>query len=186
MTIDDFIAAVDGAADQGLPPAAASLFGPSKEPPPSQAQVEAFELEIGASLPDDYRRFLLRCNGGNVDWYQFEGLNPEGRSWTAVVSHVGGLREEPDLSLRFARGCYQGHELQIPRTLLWIMGDPGGNAICIGLTGEYRGRVYFWIHDEQPDPQEWDGEVETASNVILLANSFTDFVAGIAPRDSSD
>jgi hypothetical protein len=46
--------------------------------------------------------------------------------------------------------------------------------------------VYFWIHDEQPDPQEWDGEVETAGNVILLANSFTDFVAGIIPRDSGD
>ena len=184
MTIDDFIAAVEAGADKALPPAAVSLLGPSKVPPPSPSQVEAFEAEIGTTLPDDYRRFLLRTNGGNVDWYQFEGLTPEGKSWTAVVSHVGGLREEPDLSLRFARGCYQGRELQIPRALLWIMGDPGGNAICIGLTGKYRGRVYFWIHDEQPDPQEWDGEVETAGNVILLANSFTDFVAGIVPRDS--
>jgi hypothetical protein len=142
--------------------------------------------EIGTTLPDDYRRFLLRCNGGKIDWYQFEGPIPQGESWTAIVSHVGGLREEPDLSLRFARGCYQGRDLQIPRAMLWIMSDPGGNAICLGLTGKYRGRVYFWIHDEQPDPQEWDGEVETASNIILLANSLTDFVAGIVPRDSGD
>ena len=186
MTIDDFIAAVDAAADQALPPTAVSLLGPSKVLPPSQGQVEAFEAEIGTTLPDEYRRFLLRCNGGKVDWYRFEGLTPEGKSWTAVLSDVGGLREEPELSLRFARSCYQGHQLQISRTLLWIMGDPGGNAICLGLTGKYRGRVCFWIHDEQPDPQEWDGEVETASNVILLANSFTDFVAGIVPRDSGD
>ena len=186
MTIDDFIASVGAAADQSLSPAAVSLLGPSKVQPPSQGQVEAFEAEIGTTLPDDYRRFLLRCNGGKVDWYQFEGPTPEGRSWTAILSHVGGLREEPDLSLRCARSCYQGHQLQIPRTLLWIMGDPGGNAICIGLTGKYRGRVYFWIHDEQPDPQEWDGEVETAGNVILLANSFAEFVAGIAPRDTGD
>jgi hypothetical protein len=58
-------------------------------------------------------------------------------------------------------------------------GRPGGNAICLGLTGDYRCRVFFWVHDEQPDPEEWDGEVETAGNVRLLANSFTDFVAGI-------
>jgi hypothetical protein len=186
MMIDDFIAAVHEAADRSLPPAAVSLLGPSKVLPASPSQVEAFEAEIGTTLSDDYRRFLLRCNGGKVDWYQFEGLTPEGQSWTTIVSHVGGLREEPDLSLRFARSCYQDRAFQIPRALLWIMGDPGGNAICLGLTGKYCGRVYFWIHDEQPDPHEWDGEVETAGNVILLANSFTDFVAGIAPRDSGD
>jgi hypothetical protein len=186
MTIDDFIAAVEASADQALPPAVVSLLGPSKGLPPSQGQVEAFEAEIGTTLPDEYRWFLLRCNGGKVDWYRFERLTPEGKSWTAVLSDVGGLRKEPHLSLRFAHHCYQGHQIQIPRTLLWIMGGPGGNAVCIGLTGKYRGRVYFWIHDEQPDPQEWDGEVETAGNVILLANSFTDFVSGIIPRDSGD
>jgi hypothetical protein len=42
--------------------------------------------------------------------------------------------------------------------------------------------VYFWVHDEQPDPDEWDGKVETADNVRLLAHSFTDFIAGIGPR----
>jgi hypothetical protein len=123
MTIDDFIAAVEASADQALPPTAVSLLGPSKVLPPSQGQVEAFEAEIGTTLPDEYRRFLLRCNGGKVDWYRFEGLTPEGKSWTAVISDVGGLREEPELSLRFTRSCYQGHQLQIPRTLLWIMGD---------------------------------------------------------------
>src|SRR6516225_8537519 len=114
MTIDDFIAALDAAADQALPPAAVSLCGPSKVLPPSPGQVEEFEAEIGTTLPDDYRRFLLRCNGGKVDWYRFEGLTPEGKSWIAVISDVGGLGEEPDLSLRFARSCYQGSQLQIP------------------------------------------------------------------------
>src|SRR5262245_12124285 len=162
MTIDDLITAIEATADQALPPAALRLLGPSKVPPPSQDEIEAFEAEIGTTLPDDYRQFLARTNGGYLDWYRLDRPTPEGRSWTAVVSEVGGLREESDLSLRSARSCYQGSELQIPRALLWIMGDPGGNGICIGLTGSYRGRVYFWIHDEQPDPHEWDGEIETA------------------------
>ena len=186
MTIDELITAVDEAASQALPAAARRLFGPSEMPPPALGEVEAFEVEIGTILPDDYRQFLLRCNGGRLDWYRFNGPTPEGGTWPAVISHVGGLREESDLSLRAANRCYQGGELQIPRPLLWIMGDPGGNAICLGLTGRYRGRVYFWIHDEQPAPEEWDGEVETAGNVILLADSFTDFVAGMEPEDRGE
>ena len=66
------------------------------------------------------------------------------------------------------------------------MDDPGGNGICIGLAGAQRGKVYFWIHDELPDPEEWDGAVETASNVILLTESFADFIAGIGPREAGD
>jgi hypothetical protein len=186
MTIDDLIAALDEATNRALPAAARRLLGPSETPPPSLGEVEAFEAEIGATLPDDYRQFLLRCNGGRLDWHWFHGPTPEGRRWTAVIDSVGGLREEPDLSLRDARRCYQGGEPQIPRPLLWIMGDPGGNGICLGLSGRYRGRVYFWIHDEQPDPEEWDGGVESAGNVILLADSFTDFVAGMDPSEPGD
>ena len=186
MTIDDLIAALDEAADRALPAAARRLFGPSRVLAPSPAEVEAFEAEIGMTLPDDYRQFLLRSRGGRLDWYRFDGTTPDGRTWPAVISDVGGLREEPGLSLRAARRCYQGSEPKIPRPLLRIMGDPGGNGICLGLTGRHRGRVYFWIHDEQPAPEEWDGEVETAGNVVLLADSFTDFVAGLSPKASGE
>jgi hypothetical protein len=184
MTLEELIHALADEADRALPAEARRLFGPNQVPPPSPTEIAGFETEIGTTLPDDYRQFLLRCNGGRLDWFRFEGMTPEGRSWPAVISEVGGLREEPDLSLREARRSYQSRELQIPRALLWIMGDPGGNGICLGLTGKYRGKIYFWTHDEQPAPEEWDGEVETAGNIVLLADSFTDFVAGVAPKDS--
>jgi hypothetical protein len=183
VTIDELIAALDASADRDLPPAAVRLFGPSKVPPPSGDEIEAFEAEIGTRLPEDYRQFLSRSNGGRLDWYQFEGTTPEGGPRTAVVSRVCGLRDEPDLSLRSARGCYQGSELRIPHALLWTMEDPGGNGVCIGLTGKHRGRVYFWVHDEGPDPDAWDGQVETAGNIWPLADTFTEFVAGLRPRD---
>ena len=186
MTIDGLITALDEAADRALPAAARRLLGPSRVPPHSPAEVEAFEAEIGTTLPDEYRQFLLRSNGGRLDRCPFDGPTPDGKTWPVVISDVGGLREEADLSLRAARRCYQGSELQIPRPLLWIMGDPGGNGICLGLSGPYRGRVYFWVHDEQPAPEEWDGEVETAGNVVLLADSFTDFVAGVGPQDHGE
>jgi hypothetical protein len=158
-----------------------------KSPPAPQAELEAFEAELGARLPDEYRQFLVRTNGGVVrGWYRFKGPTPSGTTRFAFLHHVCGFREEPHFSLRFNRNCCLSGDSLFPRALLWIMDDPGGNGICIGLTGPYRGRVYFWIHDEQPDPDEWNGEVETASNVILLADSFSAFVAGIGPREESD
>ena len=174
MTIDELIDAMDAEAAQALPPAAARLFGPEKISPASPADVAAFEAEIGATLPDDYRQFLLRSNGGSLgDKYELEEAY-------VIIGSVGGFRE--GYSLRSARGCYQGSPVRIPCTLLWIMDDPGGNAICLGLTGEHRGKVYFWDHDEEPYPDEWDGQVETAGNIRLLANSFTEFVAGLRRR----
>jgi hypothetical protein len=169
MTIDEFVAEIE----EKLPPAPVDALG-------------AFEADIGQRLPDDYRRFLVMCNGGYVGgrlW--FTGPNPEGRDTDAGVHHIGGFRQENYFSLASARDCYQGSDQRIPKALLWIMDDPFGNAICLGLTGKHRGRVYFWDHECEPDPDDWDGQVETAGNILLLANSFTDFVAGLRQPDEA-
>jgi hypothetical protein len=58
------------------------------------------------------------------------------------------------------------------------MSDPFGNAICIGLNGARCGKVYFWEHEN-----EWDQMEESADNLFMLANSFTKFVARLAPSE---
>ncbi|MCA9231165.1 MAG: SMI1/KNR4 family protein [Planctomycetales bacterium] len=160
MTIDELLAEIE-----------------SKSPPASENDIAAFEAEIGHPLPDDYRRFLAGCNGGFLGgrfWYH-EG--------DAGIHHIGGFRDESYFSLRWTRDCYGD---RIPKELIWIMDDPFGNAICLGLEGDARGKIYFWDHEEEPDPEEWDGSVATADNVSLLTNSFTEFVAGLAPGEDDD
>jgi hypothetical protein len=169
MTIDELIAQIN---DRGRPAA--------------EEEIRQFEAEIGTTLPEDYRRFLAACNGGSLGgrlWYK--ARTPGGRGQDTGLHHVGGFRQESHFSLRSSRACYQGEDedLRIPRDLLWIMDDPFGNAICLGLGGPYRGQVYFWDHEEEPDPDEWDGSVAGAENVTLLAASFTDFAAGLRPLD---
>jgi hypothetical protein len=63
--------------------------------------------------------------------------------------------------------------------LIWIADDPFGNAICLGISGGHRGKVFFWNHENEPDPDDWDGSVETAGNIDLLANSFSEFISGL-------
>ena len=43
----------------------------------------------------------------------------------------------------------------------------GGNQICLGISGKYRGKIYFWIHDMESD--------EEMDNMFFLAHSFDEF-----------
>jgi hypothetical protein len=163
MTLDEFLAVID-----------------DKLPPAPLNALEQFESQIGRRLPEDYREFLVRCNGGYAAGaVVFQGPTPEGNTADACPNHIGGFREESHFSIEAAHENYQADEVRIPKALLWIMDDPFGNAICIGLTGPHRGRIYFWDHENEPDPEGWDGEVETSGNIDLMANSFTAFVAGL-------
>ena len=152
------------------------------QPPAPESELAAFEAKVGCRLPDDYRSFLVASNGGYVGgrlW--FMGVTPNGASAEAGVHHVGGLRTESYFSLTQRLECYRD---RIPCELLWIMDDPFGNAVCIGLTGNYRGRIYFWDHEREPDSEEWDGSADSAENLTPLTNTFTDFVTGLQPEDT--
>ena len=134
--------------------------------PASETDLAALEASLGCRLPDDYRQFVLDCNGGHVGgllW--FYGRTPTGEMVDAGIHHIGGLREESYLSLTWARDCHAG---RIPDDLLWIMDDPFGNAICLCIRGESRGLIFFWDHENQGS----DG-------LQLLATSFGEFVAGV-------
>jgi hypothetical protein len=166
VTIDEFIAQVN----KRLPPA----------PPEGLERLEAL---LSNKLPDDYRYFLINCNGGYIGGrFWFLGKNPDGRDDDAGVHHIGGFRDESYFSLFWARDCYDG---RIPRALLWIADDPFGNAICLGIADPYYGKIYFWDHENEPD-MEWNGDVETAGNVVLISNSFTEFVGGLREPDEAE
>ena len=130
-------------------------------------------LSIG-SLPKDYRRFLLEVNGGHAgdanafDFYHggdgssldgFYGLNfPEGDSF----------------SLAFSITSYVDRD-RVPSGFLPIGGDPFGNQICLAISGDHYGEVWFWDHEEE----SYDNEEPTMDNMVLIAKSFTDFIDGL-------
>jgi hypothetical protein len=168
MTLDELLAALE-----------------DKSPPAPADALERFEETLGHRLPDDYRAFLISCNGGYGRGYvQFRGPTARRNVIVACLNHVGGLREEKYYSLERAYQKYQVWEVRIPKDLIWIADDPYGNGICLGVSGTSRGRVFFWDHENEPDPNRWSGVVETADNVDLLANSFQEFVSGLQKVDN--
>ena len=151
--------------------------------PPAPADVlEKLETLLKCRLPEDYRAFLLSTNGGSIaNGYLWFRPNDEDVADGVGLDVIGGLRDEEPMSLLKAIDVYQGEFARIPLDLVWVAADLFGNAICLGLNGVHRGRIYFWDHESEPDQDQWDGTVETAGNITLLADSFTEFAAGLRP-----
>ena len=57
---------------------------------------------------------------------------------------------------------------------------PGGNQICIAVTGEDKGKLFFWDHENERD---LDKNPNDFGNVYLIANSFEEFVESLFAED---
>ena len=136
-------------------------------------EIEAFEKEIGFTLPADYRDFLWRTNGGvlgedngyfyieNADWWNqlhvFKSLRRTDCEIITLRSVLRGLSEShPEIF-----GPSMGR--------LPIASDHCGNQVCVLLDGPQRGSVYFWMHDADCPPDR-------------LSSSFAEFFESLRER----
>lgn len=142
-----------------------------------EARLEAFERTIGSALPENYRAWLRIHNGGGFIPAHFRISPAEGDS---TVHHVHGLHDGPGYTrLDSVRNCYQG---RMPAALLPVADDVCGNALCLGLSGPARGRVYFWNHEREAAT----GGADFWGNVTEIAPSWPAFLAGLAELQSDD
>lgn len=138
---------------------------------PTEAQVAALEATLPRPLPPDYRRFLLLCNG-EFDYDRLDENEENVVSWFYTLTRVKPLR-----TLEQVRDRMQDpDDLRISEEVLPIGDDGCGNAICIGLTGKHRGKIFLWDHESEPDPATWDGTVKGSGNTEIIAESFTALV----------
>jgi hypothetical protein len=110
---------------------------------PSQ-DIARWEISTGLALPDKYRRFMLKFNGGrvyprifqyNVPLTQYPSNEPVTvvnpfYSWTAAEKHWRG-----DI---YGRGT--------PPEMLFIGCDPGGLEILLSLRPKDFGHIFCWVH----------------------------------------
>ncbi|MBK9260298.1 MAG: SMI1/KNR4 family protein [Polyangiaceae bacterium] len=135
----------------------------------SDANIAALESRLGLVLPDGYRRFLLRNNGGAPvpDAFDVPG-------WHHVNSRVArfyGIHAGPHSNLE--KDCAFFAE-RLPPAIIPIADDQGGNIICLGIEGKRRGKIYFWDHEDEFD-EHGEGR-QDYGNVYFLANSIDEFL----------
>jgi cell wall assembly regulator SMI1 len=150
----------------------ANRFGPLTE-----TRLAKLERKLKYRLPDDYRLFLLEHNGGRPTLSCFTvGEDGEGSIVEWFFAIHDGPYEEPEDWDRAGRELppYFGQPLEgvlkdfrsehSAKGLLPVARDPGGNLICLGISGK---RAGVWWYDH---------ETEQFSK---LADSFTAFLGSL-------
>jgi hypothetical protein len=122
------------------------------------AKLEAFEKSLDTALPEPYRTHLLEHNGGYV----------YGARKLGELHGVFGIHDGPEWAQLHDPSKYAG---LVPKNLLPIADDPGGNLICIVLSGVIRGAICFWDHERGNDP---------VGSVSALAPDFQSYLRGLA------
>jgi hypothetical protein len=144
-------------------------FGPSL----TVREIEEFEGEIGYRLPQDYRLFLLRHNGGGGA-AEF-ALEYTWRDETLVVMGFYALLPTTDRGLRRVLGDLS----RLVKGYLPITSDTGQQDICLPISGGRRG-VYLAEYT-------YEADYPVAAVMHRLEDSFTDFVNNlkevIVPHD---
>jgi hypothetical protein len=156
MTTDEFIALIDGRKKL------------------TKLKLSQFERSQGFRFPEEYREFLLRCNGGYVggaETFQPKLKRGSRNAYSdVVINTIGGLdRRHGNLGKESSL-----HAAFLPSSLVWIMDDLAGNAVCIGVTGKDTGRFYFWDHeyDLASVKSRW-------TQVTRIANDFASLLDGM-------
>lgn len=132
-------------------------------PPAIEQAVQAVEADVGAELPDDYRQFLLRGDGGVPNRGVFTMPNGGG----SIVNRFLSTRRDQEYSLWERFACLDEF---LPDGFLPIAEDPGSNLVLLGIKGGSRGSVFYYYHDRpasKPIPE--------AQDITKLSDSFTEF-----------
>jgi len=130
--------------------------------PATESQIVEFEAVIGARLPDQYRDFLMKYNGGKTspNYFRFhDGPYGDGEVKTlwALGGHPSGLETEQE-GLKT--------EGMLPDGIVCIGIDTGDSGIGILIFGQNYGAVAYLDF--------FGGGDQT--NVYIFANSFSDFL----------
>ena len=132
----------------------------------SLSKLKEFEASKSVELPNDYKEFLLKHNGGrpnpsanrnpptNIQWIY--GLH-NGKSWASLDHNINILRH------------------RIPEDTLPIANDGLGNVFLISLHKDTFGEVWFWDHEKESN----EGKASFFSNIIKAASSFKEFLEGL-------
>lgn len=152
------------------------MFNINMEKTFSPTNIEAitiFEKQIGYTLPDAYKKFLLQYNGGRPDTTNNVFYISQ-QSGSDILDFLYGINitDFDCYDLFYYRSTMIG---RMPMSLICIGGDPFGNQICISLAIDTYGRIYFWDH-----------ELEGSENIFFLSNSFEEFVNSLEEEKDDD
>lgn len=140
-------------------------------------RLNAVEARIGARLPEQYRSFLLKYNGGRPVPSGFAYTHPTGSYADSLVDWFLAIYDGPNDNWESYYRIYKIDAKRLPDELIPIAHDPFGNLVCISVGREDYGTVCFWDHVHESDFAS--GEPATSPNVHRIADTFDELLTGL-------
>jgi hypothetical protein len=129
-----------------------------------------FEADIHGRLPEDFRAFLLEHNGGKPIPFSFTISKELGID---SIHHMLGLHNGPKY-FRLDKS-WKAYRNRMPTTIVPFADDPCGNALCIGISGNEEGNIFFWDHEKEGN----ENEQPFYGNIKKISDSFNQFLNGL-------
>lgn len=146
--------------------------GGEKTPLPTREELVSFEARHGLKLPEDYRNFLLKVNGGMPS--PSLCLWPDGGDFVAVV--YGFHHAEEWMRLEQAMTEFD----VVASGYLPVAISNGGNYFLLSLKEADAGSIHFWDHElEDVDPVMFE-------ELVQVAPSFSHFVNNLVEAPAED
>ena len=141
--------------------------------PVTQEQLQAAEKRLGLSLPEAFRRHLLKFNGGRTvrNVFAVPGWGD------CSVEQFLGITSDTGDDLLSVSESYRG---RIPPEMIPIAYADGGNLVCLCVSGTDVAAVFLWDHEREGE----EGEPPTHDNLSRVADGFEEFLDGL--RESDD
>ena len=138
--------------------------------PEDLAEAERRLAELGHELPPSYREFLLEHDGGEPVRERFS-FDDDGAASGSLIGEFLSARPaaSPRLDLVKAAGLLNE---RIPRGVVPIAIDQGGNFVCVDTRGGADGPVLLWDHEREAEPAD-------ESNLTWLAPDLAAFLDGL-------
>ena len=149
--------------------------------------LEKLESELQIVLPETYK-FIFRKGVIKIDNTPFvigkgcpdlyyenkENIDEEVFDFVAIDTFYGNIENnEYDL---FKNNVHDFGRTRIPNDFITIASSLTGDQICLGVKGEYTGKVYIWEMELEADyntPKPYYG------NMTLITNTFQEFLDGL-------
>lgn len=134
-----------------------------------ESKLISYSKKIGYKLPTYYVEFLQQHNGGymknSTSSYYKNGKHK------FILTSMFGLGSEDDLISQFEQ-----YKSRIPDSCIPVGRDAGGNLVCLNLSDDKYGNVYFWDHEEE---FKYEDEEISINNLYIIAETFKDFLKSI-------
>lgn len=144
--------------------------------PVSLSQIEKVEEWIGLEFPLEYKKHLIKYNGGACSPDRF-GFIENGKYTRSILDWFLAIYNGKYNNLKTYIEIYKLDSKRLPTHMLPIAHDPGGNLVCISCGRNDYGYVYFWDHEKEVNYNISDDS--DYSNLYLIAKSFNEFIDGL-------